>query len=293
MLLHLEEDGVLVEAGAHVRADRGHAVHVLAADRAEPLSHRPAGHGDQGDRLARTVLHDQVAQRLQVLPPGLGEAHDHVVLVVAGAVAARLRALHGGAHDAGHLRRGQPVHGGPLAVDVHRQLRAGLVEVALEAAELRRHGGASEDLQHAVGEVLEHPGILADDLDVHRRPLGRPVHRLVHRDLGAGDLAPDPLLHARQGLEAVEAALVVLGEVHHDARVVGSLGCRLSAGCLRRRRWSLPTRRPRSPGRRAPAALQLAGDAVEVLDAGAHRRLGIDPDLPGRDVLRERTRCRC
>ena len=117
-------------------------------------------------------------------------------------------------------------------------------------------------------------------------PWGGPVHGLVHRDLGAGDLAPNPLLHARQGLEAVEAPLVVLGEVHHDAGVVGSLGAayqRAASGADggHRRLGVLEALDA------AHLQLQLAGDAVEVLDAGAHRRLGIDPDLPGRDVLRE------
>ena len=254
-----------------------------------PLPHRPAGHRDQGDRLARPVLHDQVAQRLQVLPPGARR----------GARPRRTRRCRCGSGSPPCLarrcarRRPPSPWTSPYMAALSRSTctassgRASSRSLS-EAAELRRHGGASQDLQHAVGEVLEHPGILADDLDVHGRPPGeaRPP-ACPPRSRRRRSLRPTLSCMRARVSKLSKRRSWYSGEVHHDGGRRWLPGCRLSAGCLRRRRWSPPTRRPRSPGRRALCSSSSRAMLSRYSTRVPTGAWASTPDLPGRDVLRE------
>ena len=61
-LLYIAQSSIGVDPRLDLGTDRGSAIHVFAANRAETLSDTPVGHGDQGNLITGFVVDRQVAQ---------------------------------------------------------------------------------------------------------------------------------------------------------------------------------------------------------------------------------------
>ncbi len=251
------------------------------------------GHGDQR-HLVPLGEHDEILERGEVVPVGLGQPNDDVVLVVPRTVGGSLDALDRAAERASDLGGRESVQRRALAVHAHRQLRPRLIQIALQTDEPAGDWRVSKDLENSVGEPLQLLRVRSYHLDVHGWSAWRPLLHHLGSNLRTGNVGPHLLLHISQGLECVVAAILEIDQGKGDTSLILARGS------------PSPTHYVRA-GAPAPATAGGGDDRLHVLDpgdpthlffqhpghglgerhSGSDRRLRVHEDLGRRNVLGE------
>ena len=291
-LLDFREHRVVRVACRDVRCDGRHAGLVFPADGPGTLLDAPCRDRHQGHLDASFGHHGQLAQAFQLLPIGLGESNDDVVLVVPVAVLGCLDPVDRPANRATHLGRVQVVQRSLLAIDLNRELGPCRIQIALETDELSIHRCSLENVEHLRGQRLQPHRILSHQLNAYRRTLDRTLRDLVDRDRGSGNATSDCALHLGEHVEGVPTAVLEVDKRDGHAAALRSTHpsrhrIPTAAGAARDGDDGFPV----LPSSKALELLLYAKhDRVSDGGAGTDRRLDIDQEPRRRHALREELR---